>query len=108
MIEQWLSDVQYKDHQFKVNQDGDRQYLQLEWHGLDSVTHEPMVVKGRKWFLSPFMTKGEVVQTALVAVLAAEEHEAREEFRYKGKAIFGPHFDIERLVAIADAVEVRS
>jgi len=55
----------------------------------------------RKWRLSTYMTKSELVQTALKAVLTAEEHEARETFHYKGEAIFGPHFDIEELVRIA-------
>lgn len=53
---------------------------------------------GRKWRISRWMTKSEVVQTALQAYLAWVEHEARESFTYKGAAIFGPHFDVEELV----------
>lgn len=52
---------------------------------------------GRKWRLSEHMTRSEIVQTAFLAVLTAEEHEAREQFLYKGRAIFGPHFDVENL-----------
>ena len=47
------------------------------------------------------MTRGEGVQTALLAVLTAVEHEARERFTYKGQAVFGPHFDVEALAQLA-------
>ena len=52
---------------------------------------------GRKWRLSPWMTKSEIVQTAFAAVLAAVEHEAREHFLYRGQPVFGPHFDVDAL-----------
>jgi hypothetical protein len=56
------------------------------------------------------MTRSEVVQTALKAVLSAEEHEARERFLYKGKAVFGPHFDVDVLHSIygKEALDVRA
>jgi len=47
------------------------------------------------------MTPSEVVQTAFKSVLTAEEHEAREAFRYRNEAIFCPHFDVEALHQIA-------
>ena len=64
---------------------------------------------GRKWMLSPHMVKSEVVQTAFKAVLTAAEHEARERFLYRGRAIFGPHYDVDRLweMATADNEESR-
>ncbi len=78
--------------------------LQVEFIVLDSGE----TWRGRKWLLSQHMTEGEVVQTALMACLAAEEHEAREAFRYKGKALFGPHLAVEALLANADEVAVRT
>lgn len=62
---------------------------------------------GRKWNLSPYMVKSEVVQTVWAAYEAWVIHEARESFKYKGVAIFGPHFDADALVEIADRLEVR-
>ena len=53
------------------------------------------------------MTPSELVQTALKCVLTSLEHEAREHFTYRGAAIFGPHFDVEALVRIADRRDVR-
>jgi hypothetical protein len=55
---------------------------------------------GRKWLLSPHMTNSEIVTTAFKALLTAVEHELREKFTYKGQAIFDPHMDVDRLVAL--------
>jgi|SRR6266481_2985620 len=104
-----LKDVKYKDYAFIIHSEyywspeHARRYLQVEWDGIDSVTHKPRRCKGRKWFLSPHMTHSEVIQTALAAVLAVEEHEARESFLYKGQAIFGPHFSVDALVNLCKA-----
>ncbi len=83
-------------------------YMQVEFTVPGEYGFTPDTVwRGRKWLLSQHMTEGEVVQTALMACLAAEEHEAREAFRYKGKALFGPHLSVGRLLEMADEVEVR-
>ena len=57
----------------------------------------------RRYPISMHATASEVVQTALKCVLVAEEHEAREAFQYRGRAIFGPHYDVEALVGLCDA-----
>ncbi len=76
--------------------------LRVEAHSLScSITGEPTYHYGRWWRLSPWMTDGELAQTALMAVLAFNEHEAREQFKVDGVACFGPHFDLERLVSMA-------
>lgn len=66
----------------------------------DNVTGKPYPWKGRKWLLSEHMTDGEVVQTAFLAAMTAIEHEARETFKYKGQAVFDPHYDINKLVSL--------
>lgn len=81
----------------QVRADGQRQYLQVsdgKW-------------TGRKWMLSSHMLPGEVVSTALTAVLMWYEHEAREAFTYKGKAIYNPHISLEELLERADRTEQR-
>lgn len=55
----------------------------------------------RKWLVSAYATRSEIVQTVFKMVMTALEHEAREAFLYDGEAIFGPHFDIEALYDIA-------
>ena len=107
-----LKDVVYKNHSFLIHRDSfyyNKDYLQVEWDGIDSVSKQPRRCKGRKWYLSPYMTHSELIQTALAAVLAIEEHEAREAFRYKGQAVFGPHFNAEALVELCkkESLDVR-
>ncbi len=53
------------------------------------------------------MTRGEIVRTALMAVLAVEEHEARERFLWRGRAVFGPHLSLEALWESAERLEKR-
>lgn len=86
-------------------------FLQVEVDGTDIKTGKPLHWKGRKWRLSRHMTKSEIVQTAFLAVLQATEHEVRESFQYKGAAIFGPHFNVDRLASLAidpDGLDVRA
>jgi hypothetical protein len=76
-------------------------YLQVVHpHGVCNVSGKPTAWRGRKWRLSPHMTKGEIVQTAFLAVMTAMEHEIREQFTYRGVSVFDPHYDIDRLVEL--------
>lgn len=96
-----LADVQYLDWVFFVGADGPRLYLQVTFD-MDG-SHWT----GRKWLLSSHMTKSEIVQTAFKAVMTAVEHEVRESFTYRAAAIFGPHYDVDALLSICDARDVR-
>lgn len=99
-----LKHIAYKDLRFFVPLD--ESYLQV-W-----AAHETgnTAMRGRKWRLSEHMTRSEIVQTALMAVLAWEEHEAREHFTYRGQKVFGPHFNVEALVKLCEQgqLEVRA
>ena len=100
----WLADVSFRDWQFLLRLDGARPYLQV-------AAPDDGGWASRKWFLSPHMTHSEIVQTAFKAVLTATEHEVREAFRYKGHAVYSPHYDVERLVELLStdaALELRS
>ena len=86
-------------------------YLQIEAAAACNVTGNAMTWKSRKWKLSQHMTDSEIVQTAFKAVLTALEHEAREQFLYRGVSIFDPHYDVERLVELRksdDSLSVRA
>lgn len=52
------------------------------------------VLFGRKWHLARTAGESEVVRTALKAVLTWQEHEVREQFRYRGKGVFSPHLPV--------------
>ena len=104
-IEEILTKVEFRDWKIIVKDENQadgvnwisRYYLQVIFYAPDMVTGEPERQSSRKWFLSQHMTKSEIVTTALKACLTAVEHEAREDFKYKGKAIFGPHWDVDSL-----------
>lgn len=96
-IQRIVDQIIYKDWWFMIKIDGHRLYLQLYFDGWFS----------RKWFLSPHMCESEIIQTALKAVLTAEEHEAREHFLFLGKPIFGPHINVNKLWEVCDVLETR-
>ena len=102
-IMETLGRCRYSGLRFLLSLDGGRPVLQVESDGQCARTGEPLTWRGRKWFLSFHMTRSEVVQTAFKAVLTALEHEARESFLYRDQPIFGPHFDVEKLVALCDS-----
>lgn len=97
-----VSDIRHDGFIFRVAHDLGAPYIQLLCHGNDARTNEPVLWSSRKWRLSLHMTRSEIVQTALKAVLTAVEHEARERFLYKGQPIFGPHHDVDALVELCE------
>lgn len=83
-----------------------RIFLQVLYHSPCTKTGEKKVWKGRKWYLSQYMTDDEIVKTAYCAFKAAVEHEIMEGFKVDGKILFNPHINFEELLAISD-LEVR-
>ena len=53
---------------------------------------------GRWWLVEPGASESDVIRTAFKAAITWEEHELRERFLYKGAAVFGPHYEIDRLI----------
>lgn len=102
-----LQEIKYKNWTFHVTDDFEYMYLQVKFEAPNNVTGGIEKWGGRKWLLSEHMTKSEIVSTALKAVLTAEEHEAREQFLYRGRAIFGPHLDVDTLFEHAEEIDVR-
>ena len=91
-----LDDIYYRPGwDLNIDQKGDNLFVYASFEDGGEIQ------KSRKWYISPYMTKSEVVQTILALILLAEEHEVRERFRYKGRRIFGPHFDADVMVDIA-------
>jgi len=77
-------------------------YLQANYVEPDTYTQAPERQFTRRWFLSPAMCKGEIVQTVFKCVLTSMEHRTREWFKYQARPIFGPHFDVDALWMICD------
>lgn len=103
-----LQHVRYKDWVLKVdNGGGDRWYLQWNFGAFDAKTGKIANQAGRKWWLSEHMTDSEIVQTAFKAAVTAEEHECREQFKFRGMAIFNPHIDIYFLLSACIYTDAR-
>lgn len=98
-----IAEIRYKDWIFEMKPlaEGAAYYLQIQFR-VDGVWQQ-----GRKWLLSLHMTRSEIVQTALMAVIACEEHEAREKFTYRGKPVFGPHVDVLAHAEVCERLDAR-
>lgn len=99
---------------FFISEDPDDMWIQ-HWQRIPSTafdnpsdTNRFGPQKGRKWRISAHMTQSEVIQTCLMATIAFEEHEARENFRICGQAVYGPHLDVNALLEIANRKERRN
>lgn len=97
LFEDWLYAVQYRNYIFKVRQRSDSLYLQATFLERDALGGDPTLQHTRQWMLHPDMTNSELVTTALKLVLTSVEHEARENFKYRDRAIFGPHYNVDAL-----------
>lgn len=88
---------EFEGFNFDVLENGDCMYLQAAWLEPCIATGKSSLQQSRKWLLSPHMTKSEIVQTCFKLALTAVEHRTRESFLYRGRRIFGPHFDVDAL-----------
>ena len=84
-----------------VHKDG-RFFIQVYYQAPCTKTGTSQIWKGRKWYLSEFMTDDEVVKTAFAAFKAAIEHEIMEGFKVDGKVLFNPHVNFEALLKVSD------
>lgn len=87
--------------------------LRAEWMGEDASTGIEELQQSRWWPLRPEMVKTEIIQTAFLCVLKAEEHEIRETFKYLDfnggwSAPFNSHIHIDTLAAASHDVDVRT
>lgn len=111
------TEIKYKDWRFIVDEreiftmrlrnDIDLR-LRAEWTAPDNETGKMEKQQSRWWPLNQFMVKTEIIQTALKCVFVAEEHEIRETFKYKGRAAYNSHIDIDTLWSWAEDVDVRT
>ena len=103
-MDSWLEDIKYLDYSFAIQFiDPSNIYLQATFDEPDIVTGVVEQQFTRKWKLSPHMTKSEVIQTAFKCALTSAEHRCREHFRYKGSAVYSPHYDVDELEKLCKA-----
>lgn len=96
-IRNLIADITFNDWQYYITLDGNRPFLQIKFFAPCNMTGVTELQSCRKWVLSYHMTDDEIVATALKATLTALEHEAREQFKWRGQPIFRPHYNIYEL-----------
>ena len=94
------------DKKFYINLEadkiyGERLYIQIEYTSKCINTGVTETWKGRKWYLSEYMTADEIVKTCYAAFEAAVKHEILEGFKVDNKTLFNPHVDFEELLKIS-------
>ncbi len=95
-----LKNVKFLDWHWRVMDKGDGLLIQLVWNAPDCHDGVMKVQHGRKWYVSSHSCESEVVAAAYAAVQRAVLHEAAEQFLYKGKRIFNPHFNVDALASL--------
>jgi|SRR5678816_2881123 len=103
-IEKILKDVSFMDRQFLLLDKGDGFLIQMSYMEPD-VDHPeagPVLQKTRKWYVSPFMTETEIVETCWAAAQRSMLHVAGENFKYRNKRVYSPHFDIYARMYLCD------
>jgi len=95
-----LANVVFLNYVFEVREGHGGVFLKATYEEADTYSGEPAVQHTRKWLLSPEMTESEIVQTAFKCCITSMEHRTREAFKYYGRRIFGPHFNVQDLLRI--------
>jgi len=98
-IDAVLDQVTYKDWELRRGRTDGVRWIQWRFWAVDNTGQSPTpeLQSCRKWMLSQFMTKSEVVRTCYLAAQQAELHECAENFKLNGAMLFNPHADLFHL-----------
>lgn len=102
-LENWAMACKYSGYNFHILVREGVCLLQASYLAEDITSGLFTEQHTRKWIISEHMTKSEFVQTVFKCVMTSMEHRVREGFKYKGKRVFGPHFDVDALHSICKA-----
>jgi hypothetical protein len=96
--------VQFMDRRFLVLVKDDGFLLQMEYYepDVDKPGSAPVRQSTRKYYLSPFMTETEIVETCWLCVQRSQLHVASEHFTYVGRRVYSQHFSIEGRILLCD------
>lgn len=99
-LQKLLQKISYKnEYYFDIWQQGDLDlfFIRLHVDRIDVVTGNKSIGKSAPVFIDKNWTDDQIVRQAFKCILGYEEHEVREKFKYKNKAIFGPHISLNKL-----------
>jgi hypothetical protein len=104
-IEEIISKVQFRDRTFVLLDKGDGFLLQMRYMEADveKPGSEPMLQSTRKYYISPYMTESELVETLWLCVQRSQLHVASEHFTYQGRRIYSQHFSVQRRIDMCDS-----
>jgi len=88
-----IKECRFRDWDFEVSPLPDGWKVRARFDAPDNYSNpeNKMTQWTRWWVIDQDCAPADVAKTLLLCVLTAVEHEAREEFFYKGKRIFSPH-----------------
>jgi hypothetical protein len=103
-VEEIVSRLSFMDRKFRLLDKGEGWLLQMQYMepDVDKPGSEPVLQSTRKWYVSPFMTESEVVETAWACVTRSQMHVASEHFTYKGRKVYSQHFDVQARIDMCD------
>lgn len=101
-----IDSIEFMDRRFRLLEKGDGYLLQLEYMEADVDDPKgdptPKLQRARKWYLSPYSTETEIVETAFKAVKTSMMHVVKEHFTYKGRRVYSPHFNVNARIRLCD------
>lgn len=106
-VREILDDVECGDFRFRLTENEHGMFLQAELWRENVNTGEWEWGRGGKSYISPYSAENELIQRALGSCLAFVEHEVREHFKWRGRAIYNPHIDHKKQWEIANDREYR-
>lgn len=98
-----VNQISFMDRSFFIGKKDDGFFLQVRYMEEDIETGKMERQQARKWYVSPFSTETEIVETAFKACKISMEHVVKEHFQYKGRRVYSPHFDIAARIELCDA-----
>jgi hypothetical protein len=102
-----LAEVAFEDYTFHVYPDREGAKVQATYPEEDVVSGRIETQYTRKWLVSPYAVKSEIVKTLFKLCATSAEHRLREHFLYRGRRIFGPHIDVDVLWEASRKIDVR-
>ena len=99
-----IKNIEFPEREFSLFDKGDGFLLQVSYweEDIDHPELGPQKQMARKWYVSPYATETEVVETAFKAIRTSMEHVVREHFTYKGRRICSPHFNVNAMMRLCD------
>ena len=103
-VEEIIGQISFQDRKFRVLEKGDGFLLQMTYLEPDvrKFGSPPVLQSTRKYYISPYMSVSEVVETAWLMVQRSQLHIASEHFTYQGRRVYSQHFDVNRRIDMCD------